>query len=68
MVATYGAPWWLIKLGLRDPVRAVIHTGIRGLCTRKVKTTFLALYSIEAKTSVETGRFLTRVEREFRRF
>ena len=27
VVATYGAPWWLIKLALRDPVRAVIHTG-----------------------------------------
>jgi putative NADPH-quinone reductase len=68
VVATYGAPWWLIKLVLRDPVRAVIHTGIRGLCTRHVKTRFLALYGIEAKTSVETTRFLDKVRREFARF
>jgi putative NADPH-quinone reductase len=68
VVATYGAPWWLIKLVLRDPVRAVIHTGIRGLCTRHVKTRFLALYSIEAKTSNDTGRFLAKVQREFARF
>jgi len=53
---------------LRDPVRAVIHTGIRGLCTRKVKTRFLALYDIESKTSTDTARFLVKVEREFRRF
>jgi NAD(P)H dehydrogenase (quinone) len=68
VVATYGAPWWLIKLVLRDPVRAVIHTGIRGLCTRHVKTRFFALYSIEAKRSVDTNRFLAKVRRGFGRF
>ncbi|HUI34974.1 MAG TPA: hypothetical protein VLX67_05590, partial [Stellaceae bacterium] len=64
----YGAPWWLIKLLLRDPVRAVIHTGIRGLCMRHVKTRFLSLYAIESKTAADTARFLAKVEREFARF
>ena len=68
VVTTYGAPWWLIKLVLRDPVRAVIHTGIRGLCTRHVKTRFFALYNIESRSSAETARFLDKVERAFRRF
>jgi NAD(P)H dehydrogenase (quinone) len=68
VVCTYGAPWWLIKLALRDPVRAVIHTGIRGLCTRHVQSRFFALYSIEAKSSADTARFLARVRREFARF
>lgn len=68
VVCTYGAPWWLIKLMLRDPVRAVIHTGIRGLCTRHVKTRFLSLYGIESKSSADTARFLAKVERDFRQF
>jgi NAD(P)H dehydrogenase (quinone) len=68
VVCTYGAPWWLIKLVLRDPVCAVIHTGIRGLCTRHVKSRFFALYSIESQTSAETGRFLDKVRRAFERF
>src|SRR5580658_3147372 len=68
VVATYGAPWWLIKLVLRDPVRAVIHTGIRGLCTRHVKTRFFALYGIESKSSADTARFLARVRQGFARF
>jgi NAD(P)H dehydrogenase (quinone) len=68
VVCTYGAPWWLIKLALRDPVRAVIHTGIRGLCTRHVKSRFFALYSIESKSSAETTRFLAKVRRGFARF
>jgi len=68
VVCTYGAPWWLIRLVLRGPVRTVIHTGIRGLCTRHVKTRFLALYSMESKTPADTTRFLAKVERAFRRF
>ena len=68
VVCTYGAPWWLIKLALRDPVRAVIHIGIRGLCTRHVKSRFFALYSIESKNSVETARFLDKVRRAFEGF
>ena len=68
VVCTYGAPWWLIKLVLRDPVRAVIHSGIRGLCTPHVRTRFLSLYGIEAKSSADTARFLAKVERAFRRF
>ena len=68
VVCTYGAPWWLIRLVLRDPVRAVIHTGIRGLCTRHVKSRFFSLYSIESKSSAETGRFLAKVERAFEGF
>ncbi|HTZ36723.1 MAG TPA: NAD(P)H-dependent oxidoreductase [Stellaceae bacterium] len=68
IVCTYGAPWWLIKLALRDPVRGVIHTGIRGLCTRHVKTSFFALYAIEQKKAADTARFLARVERGFARF
>jgi len=68
VVCTYGAPWWLIRLVLRDPVRAVIHTGIRGLCTRHVKSRFFSLYSIESRSSAETGRFLAKVERAFEGF
>jgi NAD(P)H dehydrogenase (quinone) len=68
VVCTYGAPWWLIKLLLRDPVRGVIHTGIRGLCTRHVRTRIFALYSIEAKTREETARFLEKVRCGFARF
>jgi NAD(P)H dehydrogenase (quinone) len=68
VVCTYGAPWWLIKVMLRDPVRGVIHTGIRGLCTRHVKSRVFALYNIEAKRSVETSRFLEKVRQGFRRF
>src|SRR5205807_6433556 len=68
VVTTYGSPWWLVKLVLRDPVRAVLLGGLARLCGRGVETRFLALYNIDAATPARTARFLARVERAFARF
>jgi hypothetical protein len=56
------------KLSLRALSISLTALARRGLCTRHVKTRFCALYSIESKTSTDTARFLTKVEREFARF
>jgi NAD(P)H dehydrogenase (quinone) len=68
VVTTYGAPWWLIRLVLRDPVRAVILGGLARLCGRGVETRFLALYNIDAASPAKCAAFLARVERAFARF
>ena len=68
VVTTYGAPWWLIRLVLRDPVRAVILGGLARLCGRRVETRFLALYNIDAASRARCAAFLARVERAFAGF
>jgi len=68
VVTTYGAPWWLIRLVLRDPVRAVILGGLARLCARGVETRFLALYNIDAASRDRCAGFLARVGRAFARF
>ncbi|HEV2336717.1 MAG TPA: NAD(P)H-dependent oxidoreductase [Stellaceae bacterium] len=68
VVTSYGAPWWLIKLVLRDPVRAVIIGGLARLCGNGVRTRFLALYNIDAASRARCAAFLARVERAFARF
>lgn len=68
VVTTYGAPWWLIKLVLRDPVRAVILGGLARLCGKGVQTRFLALYNIDAASPAKCAAFLARVERAFAGF
>jgi len=68
VVTTYGAPWWLIRLVLRDPVRSVLLGGLARLCGRGVETRFLALYNIDAAGRERCARFLGRVERTFARF
>jgi len=68
VVTTYGAPWWLIGLVLRDPVRAVILGGLARLCGRGIRSRFLALYNIDAASPARCARFLARVERAFASF
>jgi NAD(P)H dehydrogenase (quinone) len=68
VVTTYGAPWWFIRLVLRDPVRAVLLGGLARLCGRGVKTRFLALYNIDAASPAKCAAFIARVERAFARF
>jgi NAD(P)H dehydrogenase (quinone) len=67
VVTTYGAPWWLIRLVLRDPARAVVLGGLGRLCGRGPRQ-WLALYNIDAATPARRGKFLARVERTFARF
>ena len=68
VVTTYGSPWWLMKLVLRDPVRAVLVGGLRRLCARGCRWVYLALYNIDAAGPQRCARFLARVERAISRF
>jgi putative NADPH-quinone reductase len=67
VVTTYGAPWWVIRLVLRDPVRAVIFGGLGRLCARGERRWF-ALYNIEGITRDRCAAYLARVEKAFGRF
>jgi putative NADPH-quinone reductase len=68
VVTTYGSPWWLVRIVLRDPVRAVLFGGLRRLCAQDVESVFLALYNIDAADRARCARFLARVERRFAEF
>jgi len=68
VVTTDGSPWWLIKLVLRDPVRAVILGGLGRLCGRGVETRFLTLYNIDSASRERCAAYLAKVERAFTRF
>ena len=68
VVTTLGSPWWLAKLVLRDPVRAVLLGGLSRLCGRRVRTRYLALYNIDGAPRARTAAFLARAERAFGNF
>ena len=68
VVTTYGSPWWLVKLVLRDPLRAVLLGGLRRLCARDCRSLFLALYNIDVASRARCDAFRSRVERTFARF
>jgi NAD(P)H dehydrogenase (quinone) len=68
VVTTYGSPWWLVKLVLRDPVRAVLIGGLRRLCAKDCRSMFLTLYNIDVASRARCEAFRLRVERAFARF
>lgn len=63
VVTSYGARWWLIRLVLRDPVRAVILGGLGRLCASSAAKRFFALYNIDAAPRERCARFVARVQR-----
>src|SRR5258708_31982321 len=63
VVTTYGSPWWLMKLVLRDPVRAVLIGGLRRAFARDCRWGFLGLSHIHGGTPARCARFLAPVER-----
>src|SRR4029077_5328051 len=47
VVTTYGSPWWLMKLVLRDPVRAVLIGGLRRGWAQGCRWGFFSLSHIQ---------------------
>jgi len=61
-ITTSGSPWWWLQL-IRDPGRMLFVRGVRALMARRCKVTWLQLFSMNAATDVDRGRFLERVQR-----
>lgn len=47
VITTLGAPWWVDRLVMRQPVKRVIKVALLGACARKSKLTCLSLYNCE---------------------
>ena len=67
VVTTCGAPWWFSRW-VGQPGRRTILRGLRVLCAKRCRTSYLAHYRMDASTVASRTRFLARVERRFSRF
>lgn len=67
-ITSLGAPWWLDRLVLRQPVKRVLKTAILGTCAPRCRFEMLSLYKAESLTRVEVQSFCTRIERTLRRW
>ena len=68
VVSSTGAPWWVTRLYMGDPVRRQIARGIKPLVGRKASFRMLTLYDMDRMTETHAGTFLDRLEQAFRRF
>jgi NAD(P)H dehydrogenase (quinone) len=68
VVTTCGSPWWFTKIYMGNPNRRVLVNGIQAVCRRRLKTSFLAHYSMDRSTAGSRARFLETVRNHFSKF
>jgi putative NADPH-quinone reductase len=67
-VTTLGAPWWVDRLVMRQPVRRVLKTAILGACAPACRFEMLTNYKSERLNDAQVGRFGASVERALGRW
>jgi NAD(P)H dehydrogenase (quinone) len=68
VVSSTGAPWWIARLYMGDPVRRLIARGVRPWISPKAKFRMLTLHGMDQFTRAKGEAFLERLEQEFLRF
>ena len=65
VVTSHGSSKWINALQGEGGKR-VVSRALRVLCSRRARTTWIALYGIDRRTDSDRSRFLDRVERKLR--
>ncbi|WP_085905732.1 NAD(P)H-dependent oxidoreductase [Kiloniella majae] len=65
VITTLGSPRWVDLLILRQPVRRVLKTAIRGTCAPKCRFQMLSLYSSESLSKEKVDRFIRKIRTRF---
>jgi NAD(P)H dehydrogenase (quinone) len=62
-VTSLGAPWWVDRIVMRQPVKRVLKTAILGACAPACDFEMLSFYKSERLDGPQVERFSTRVQR-----
>lgn len=68
VVTTLGAPWWVDRLIMRQPVRKVIKIALLGACARNSELTYLSLYNSEKLNEQAVVSFKAKISRALSRW
>jgi putative NADPH-quinone reductase len=63
VVTSLGAPWWVDRLVMRQPVRRVLKSAILGTCAPNCQFEMLSLYKSEQLDDAQVKRFISRIEK-----
>lgn len=61
-ITTLGAPWWVDRILLRQPVKRILKTALIGVCAPNCRFEMLSLYKAEGLTEARVARFKSRIE------
>ena len=63
-VTSLGAPWWVDRLLLRQPVKRVLKTAILGACAPSCRFEMLSLYQADHLSAKDVEAFTSRIQRK----
>lgn len=61
-VTSLGAPWWVDRLVLREPVKKVLKTAIVGTCAPNCRFRMVSLYKSESLTPARIDAFGSKID------
>lgn len=67
VLTSFGSPWWVVELYMRNPARRILKSGILTACAPKASFRYLAHYDMDRSTPQTRAGFLERVETAMRR-
>jgi putative NADPH-quinone reductase len=67
-VTSLGAPWWVDRIVMRQPVKRVLRHAILGACAPEAKLEMLSLYKAERLDAGQVQQFARKVERALMRW
>lgn len=68
VVTTLGAPWWVDRLIMRQPVKKVLKIALLSTCAPGCKFEMLSLYKAENLPPARVDRFTLRIEKRLARW
>ncbi|MCL7489700.1 MAG: NAD(P)H-dependent oxidoreductase [Desulfobulbaceae bacterium] len=63
VITTLGAPWWVDRFIMRQPVKRVIKVALLGACARKSTLKYFSLYNSEKLDEAQIAKFKEKIDR-----
>lgn len=63
VITTLGAPWWVDRFIMRQPVKRVVRVALLGACARKSTLKYLSLYNCEKLNEEQVAKFKQKIDR-----
>lgn len=67
VLTSFGSPWWLTELYMRNPARRILKKGVLAACAPQARFHYQALYDMDRATDAARARHLGRVDALMRR-
>ena len=62
VITSLGAPWWVDRIVMHQPVKRILKTAILGTCAPTCRLAMLSIYKSERLDGAQVGRFSAKIE------